>query len=586
MVSRRIKLLSAVLGAVAVAALVAWSLGSRIESPADAAARTAPPKPSPILVPVERRVLGANIVTRGTARFGLPQPVSIAPSMLKPAPGLVAVLPARNTQVPEGDSLLSASGRPVFVLQGEVPAYRDLAPGIQGEDVRQLEQALRRLKFDPGPVDGRYDDRTAAAVARWYRAKGWEPFGPTQEQQAAIRGLERDAGEASKQSLATRAALAAAAPAVEAARATAERNARAAAVELGARLTELQTLQATGDAALSLALQNERAKAANTEAAAEADLAAQTAEEAYVSLDPRQPETARVAARTRLEMARTAVARTRAEGRSAVLAAERALAGLPVRLAAAEAAVDAARQAEKAVALEGARAVQAALDGQKLAALESQLAERRAAQLATELAQARARVGVQVPVDEIVFIHALPVRVEELKLAVGAPASGTVLTVTDNELSVDAALPLDASALVEPGMKVAIDEPSLGVSATGVVRFVASTPGTRGVDGFHIYCEIKVDPTPVRLEGFSLRLTIPIKSTGGPVIAVPVSALSLAADGSSRVLRQVQDDLRYVTVKPGLSADGFVEVTPVDGTLEPGSLVVVGYNQPTEGAPK
>ncbi len=74
-----------------------------------------------------------------------------------------------------------------------------------------------------------------------------------------------------------------------------------------------------------------------------------------------------------------------------------------------------------------------------------------------------------------------------------------------------------------------------------------------------------------------MRLTIPIESTKGAVTAVPMSALSLAADGTSRV--QVENDgaLEYIVVEPGLSADGFVEVTPVDGTLEPGQLVVVGY---------
>ena len=35
-----------------------------------------------------------------------------------------------------------------------------------------------------------------------------------------------------------------------------------------------------------------------------------------------------------------------------------------------------------------------------------------------------------------------------------------------------------------------------------------------------------------------------------------------------------------VGVIPGLSADGFVEVNPVDGTLAEGQLVVVGYKNP------
>ena len=577
MVSRRIKMLAAVLVAVAAAAGLALAIGSRIESPADAAARTAAPTPSPILVPVEKRVLGSNIVTRGTARFGVPQPVSIAPSTLKQAAGLITVLPLRNTPVSEGGVLFTASGRPVFVLQGDLPAYRDMVPGVQGDDVRQLERALARLGFDPGPADGLYDQQTAAAVARWYKARGWEPFGPTKEQLAALRSLERDAGDASKLALASAAAASAAAPAVEAARAAAASTARTAAAELAARQAELRALEAGRETDLSLALQNERAKANHANTAADAELAAQIADAAYVTLDPRQTQTARHAAQTKVDLARAAASKTRLEGVTAVLAAERAAGQLGSRIEVAEAAVATARLLEKSNRLEGERLVRAALDAQKLAALDASLAGQRARQLAADLGAARHKLGVQVPVDELVFIRALPVRVEELKAVVGGPATGPVLSVTDNQLSVDSSLALEAAPLVKPGMKVLIDEQALGVSATGVVQNVASTPGTRGVDGFHIYFEVKVDPTTVRLEGFSVRLTIPIQSTQGAVTAVPTSALSLAADGSSRVQVQDKGVLSYVVVKPGLSADGFVEVTPTTGKLEPGQLVVVGY---------
>ena len=62
--------------------------------------------------------------------------------------------------------------------------------------------------------------------------------------------------------------------------------------------------------------------------------------------------------------------------------------------------------------------------------------------------------------------------------------------------------------------------------------------------------------------------------------AVPLSALSLATDGTSRLQVQRNGTLEYVTVKPGLSASGYVEVTPVKDQLLPGQLVVVGYNYP------
>jgi peptidoglycan hydrolase-like protein with peptidoglycan-binding domain len=586
MASRRITLLAAVLAAAAAAAALAWVAGSRIESPADAAARTAPPLPSPILVPVERRVLGSSIVTRGTARFGLPEPVSIAPSTLKPAAGLIATLPVRGVQMAEGSALLTASGRPVFLLQGSLPAYRDLVPGLRGADVRQLEEALARLRLDPGAVDGYYDQQTAAAVARWYRARGWEPFGPTPDQLAAVRTLERDAGDANKAAQAAAAAAAAAAPAVEVARATAERNVRAAAADVAARAAELRALEAGRDTDLSLAVRNERAKAEYANAAAASELAAQIADEAFINLDPRQPETARLAAKAKLELARAAVHRTRLEGQAAVQAAERAAGQVGGRIEVASAAVASAQLAEKAARLEGDNAVRAALDARKLAELDARLTGDRARQLAADLQLAQQKLGVQVPVDEVVFLRTLPVRVEEIKAAVGAAATGPVLTVTDNVLSIDSQLTLEAAPLVKPGMKVAIDEQSLGVNASGTVQMVAGSPGTRGVDGFHIYFEVRVDPTPVRLDGFSVRLTIPIKSTDGAVTAVPVSALSLAADGSSRVQVQDAGQLRYVVVTPGLSADGFVQVTPNEGRLEPGQLVVVGYNEPNGAGAK
>jgi multidrug efflux pump subunit AcrA (membrane-fusion protein) len=154
------------------------------------------------------------------------------------------------------------------------------------------------------------------------------------------------------------------------------------------------------------------------------------------------------------------------------------------------------------------------------------------------------------------------------------------MSVTDNQLVIDSSLALDVAPLVKPGMPVAIDEEALGVKAKGVVEQVASTPGTRGVDGYHMYFEVRVVETQTKLEGFSLRLTIPVKSTKGVVTVVPISALSLAADGTSRVQVKRDGALEYIVVKPGLSADGFVEVTPVNGTLSPGQLVVVGYKNP------
>lgn len=498
MSKKRISTIAAVLAIVVLTAVGGWIAGSSIKSPAEAAARTAPPQASPILVPVEQRVLSSEIVARGTARFGLPQTISLVPSALKAMPGVITTLPARDTQLADGDVLLTASGRPVFVLQGSVPTYRDLVPGASGDDVRQLESGLQQLGFDPGPVDGSYDQQTSAAVAAWYTSAGWEPFGLTADQEAHVRALEQDLAVA------------------------------------------LNNKQAADDAtsAAPLAVDAARADAEKANALAAVDVAAKTAARDRVFADPTSTASERENANTELAAAQAAVESTH---------------------------------------LAGQVAIQAAVDTQKAAEREAKLANDLAVRAAADLDTARGKTGVQVPADEIVFVPSVPVRVEELGTVLGDAASGPVMKVTNNQLAIDASLPLDEAPLVWPGMAVAIDEPDLGVKATGVVGRVADTPGTDGVDGFHVYFEVLVDETPTSLVGMSLRLTIPVESTGGKVTAVPVSALSLAADGTSRVQVENNGTLEFVVVEPGLSANGFVQVTPVDGALTPGQLVVVGY---------
>src|SRR5262245_1192792 len=187
----RIVMLCCVLALMAVCAGGAEVAGEHIISPAEAAARTEPPPASPILVPIEKRVLSSQVITRGTARFGTPLPIALAPSPLKAnAASLLTTVPKPNTQFNEGDVICTTSGRPVLILRGETPAYRDMARGASGADVKQLKAALKRMGFEPGPADGPFDEQTSKAVAKWYTSKGFEPFGPTVEQLANLRVLE------------------------------------------------------------------------------------------------------------------------------------------------------------------------------------------------------------------------------------------------------------------------------------------------------------------------------------------------------------------------------------------------------------
>jgi hypothetical protein len=363
-----------------------------------------------------------------------------------------------------------------------------------------LEQALKRLEHDPGPIDGTYDEQTSAAVAEWYTSSGWQPFEPTADQLARLRALEQELAVAINNQLAADAAEAAAPLAVSAARANADAVNKTAAADVAARIVVRDN----------------------------------------VLVDPNSSIADRASATADLEVARATITSTLLSGRVAV---------------------------------------QAAIEAQKAAEREAKLAVDAVARLSAELDSIRRTTGVQAPVDEIVFVPALPVRVEQVDVTVGSAASGPVLMVTNNQLAIDSSLPLDEAPLVKPGMVVTIDEPELGLTATGVVTRVAETPGTDGVDGFHVYFEILVDKTTTALEGFSLRLTIPVQSTGAAVMAVPISALSLAADGTSRVQVSNNGSLEFITVEPRLTADGYVEIKPVNGTLTPGQLVVIGYEK-------
>ena len=190
------------------------------------------------------------------------------------------------------------------------------------------------------------------------------------------------------------------------------------------------------------------------------------------------------------------------------------------------------------------------------------------------------RAGVQVPADEVVFVASSPVRVSESLVGLGDPATGGVAKVTDAVVHIEGALAVNDANLVKATMRVKVEEPDLGIATEGIVTSVAAAPGTNGVDGFHVFVEIAVVAPPANLVGASVRLTIPVRSSGGPVLAVPLSALSLAPDGSSRVQRDKGEGAtEFVTVEAGLSAEGYVAVTAGDASLKVGDRVVAGLAQ-------
>jgi peptidoglycan hydrolase-like protein with peptidoglycan-binding domain len=76
-----------------------------------------------------------------------------------------------------GDPLYEVSSIAVRALPGDVPFYRDLELGLQGEDVKQLQHGLNELGFYDASIDGKFGTETRAAVREWQEDIGVERTG-------------------------------------------------------------------------------------------------------------------------------------------------------------------------------------------------------------------------------------------------------------------------------------------------------------------------------------------------------------------------------------------------------------------------
>lgn len=82
----------------------------------------------------------------------------------------VTVDASRDTS--PGETVLTVDLRPVVVGRGDVPAFRDLARGASGDDVRQLQALLQETGFASAAPSGTFDAATSRAVRAWQKAHG------------------------------------------------------------------------------------------------------------------------------------------------------------------------------------------------------------------------------------------------------------------------------------------------------------------------------------------------------------------------------------------------------------------------------
>lgn len=539
-----------------VAALIAvatggWLVGQRVQSPRQAASRAAPPTPSWITATVERRVLVQTVISRGDVR---PQ-VSIAvgvPSSIEGSPVVTAIGVTTGAEVTEGTRLLEVSGRPVFILQGNVPVYRSLKPQMTGADVTQLQDALLRLGCDTDADAGVFGPATKACVAKLYSDAGYDPVPTTptdNADRAAAQQLVIDAQ--------------AAADAAQLALDNAAKGPTDA--EILTADTALKGAQrGYKDAAAAAAAAVTQAEGAVTRAQAALD-------QLTVSPDANPADIA--AAADAVDDTKAAVGDAHRNGDSGIAAAKDAVV---LARAAREDLDKPADVTAEYVAL-----------GQALGAVD---------RAQTALDELQASTGPTVAQGEIVFAPNLPARVEQVVTALGplgtnsSPNDGTntsggsdLATLAAGDLVVAMNLRVGDRDLVRIGIEVELLDEQSNVAYPATITDIADTmtTGADGQSGFAVVIT-PTEPLPDTLSGANLRVTVTSASTEIATLVVPIAAVSSAADGSTNVSiipAGATDDADpvAVAVSAGLTADGFVSIEPVTaGALNEGDRVVVG----------
>ncbi|WP_203454415.1 hypothetical protein [Jiangella aurantiaca] len=247
-----------------------------------------------------------------------------------------------------------------------------------------------------------------------------------------------------------------------------------------------------------------------------------------------------------------------------------------------DAANDAVDQAEDAVE-DAEEALDAAAPGPDGApadedALEDALDDARERLEEAEAArdEAAAAAGTPLPASEVMFVPSLPRRVDEVHVRRGGQVDGAVMSVSGASLVVTANVDEADYELLAVDQAVSIEVPT-GEQVPGTITAIAEAEG-EGATGW----DVTITPgelTPEQAEalrGQNVRVTVPIESTDGDVLAVPLAALTAGPGGESRVEVMRDGVAELVEVEVGLTAQGYAEVTAVDGTLAEGDLVVVG----------
>ena len=233
-----------------------------------------------------------------------------------------------------------------------------------------------------------------------------------------------------------------------------------------------------------------------------------------------------------------------------------------------------------------------------------------------------------VPMTDVIFLPSLPAKVIAVNGAKGQqPGQPFLELAARGSLALTGELPPAYAAQVKPGLKVTIFDEVTGIHAAGSVTDLgaattiapvgtivnvgggsvsAGSTGSTGSGstgsgstgsgstgaagsgssggaaspGATAFVPLTVHPSmplPAALNGENVLVTVETGRTEGPVLTVPVAAIVTTASGTSYVtVAGAHGKRTQIAVTPGVSENGYVQVTPVTaGKLAAGDRVVV-----------
>lgn len=157
---------------VAVVGGVLWLVSSASVTPRQRVADAEPPPPPVVTAEIEERTLSDSVVFRGVVAIADVHTI-VTPRLDGRTPVIVDLPFVAGDEVAAGNVVANVSDRPVIVVEMPVPLYRDLTPGIEGEDVARFQRSLRSVGYEV-EVSGTFDPDTQLAAQTFYDDRGFD----------------------------------------------------------------------------------------------------------------------------------------------------------------------------------------------------------------------------------------------------------------------------------------------------------------------------------------------------------------------------------------------------------------------------